>query len=247
MTAAHSAGYWRIRDTLDGLGYRVNDRGSTLRTRCPAKHHRTRTQLDVTDMGDRVLIHCHAGCAPEEVLAALGVTWADVFENTTSWKGITKSGRAPDAPPPRPEPSPVPDPDHLVDRIDQHQHDLDDPGYWMGRAAEWQDAAPKPGQFTGAGTVEQLNEAVARCKSAAEACLQRAYALAPGPDGDAPPAVALETFTEQDLIPVRATATATMRKATDRVRAAEDARGQRRDRRFWLTDDELAKRREAGP
>lgn len=46
---------------------------------CPG-HDDSTPSLSVTDKGDRVLIHCHAGCAPEAVLAPLGLTLADLHD-----------------------------------------------------------------------------------------------------------------------------------------------------------------------
>jgi putative DNA primase/helicase len=45
---------------------------------CPA-HEDTTPSLTITSTPDRVLIHCHAGCEPEAILHALGVTFADLF------------------------------------------------------------------------------------------------------------------------------------------------------------------------
>src|SRR5262245_3038599 len=39
--------------------------------RCPA-HDDRHASLSVTQSGDRVLIHCHAGCTPEDICAAVG-------------------------------------------------------------------------------------------------------------------------------------------------------------------------------
>lgn len=66
---------------------RLSDRGCNPRpraddkweARCPAHDDRS-PSLTVAAGGDgRVLIHCHAGCAVEEIAAALGLTLADLF------------------------------------------------------------------------------------------------------------------------------------------------------------------------
>ncbi len=47
--------------------------------RCPA-HDDRRPSLSVAELEDgRVLVHCFAGCAIEEVLDALGLTFGDLF------------------------------------------------------------------------------------------------------------------------------------------------------------------------
>lgn len=48
--------------------------------RCPA-HDDKSPSLSVRDDGDRVLIHCHAGCATEDVLAAVGLTFRDLYSD----------------------------------------------------------------------------------------------------------------------------------------------------------------------
>ncbi|MCF7993450.1 MAG: hypothetical protein K9L88_01230 [Chromatiaceae bacterium] len=46
--------------------------------RCPAHDDRS-PSLSVRVDGDWLLFHCHAGCAPEDVLAAVGLTWSDLY------------------------------------------------------------------------------------------------------------------------------------------------------------------------
>lgn len=71
----------RVRDALhvgvDLPGWRPVRGGYT--TRCPA-HDDDRASLSVSEgQGGRALIHCHAGCATEDVLQALGLTMADLM------------------------------------------------------------------------------------------------------------------------------------------------------------------------
>lgn len=51
--------------------------------RCPAHEDRS-PSLSVRDAGDRVLIHCFAGCDPSDVLAAVGLAWRDLY--TDPWE-----------------------------------------------------------------------------------------------------------------------------------------------------------------
>ncbi|EGV18773.1 hypothetical protein [Thiocapsa marina] len=48
--------------------------------RCPAHEDRS-PSLSVRDTGERVLLHCFTGCESEDVLAALGLTWSDLYED----------------------------------------------------------------------------------------------------------------------------------------------------------------------
>lgn len=45
---------------------------------CPA-HDDKSPSLIVTDAGDRVLLHCYAGCSPESVVGAMGFRMGDLF------------------------------------------------------------------------------------------------------------------------------------------------------------------------
>ncbi len=59
--------------------------GAGFTARCPAHDDRTNSlKVDPGDDG-RVLLHCFAGCDPEQVVAALGLTMADLF--STDGKG----------------------------------------------------------------------------------------------------------------------------------------------------------------
>lgn len=47
--------------------------------RCPA-HDDGSPSLSVRDLGDRILIHCFAGCDAEEIMTAVDLTLADLFD-----------------------------------------------------------------------------------------------------------------------------------------------------------------------
>ncbi len=61
---------------------------------CPA-HADKSPSLSICDTGNKVLIHCFAGCPAEDVLDAVGMRWGDlysdenqaVFAAATSYKG----------------------------------------------------------------------------------------------------------------------------------------------------------------
>lgn len=66
----------RVLDHLDAV--RQTGEGTWI-ARCPAHDDRT-PSLSVREVSDRVLVHCFAGCGATEVMAALGLALADLFE-----------------------------------------------------------------------------------------------------------------------------------------------------------------------
>ena len=49
--------------------------------------------------------------------------------------------------------------------------------YWVDRAHQFQQATPRPGDFHGNATTEELRAAHRRCMATAQACLRRAALL----------------------------------------------------------------------
>ena len=58
----------RVRPAGDGKWY----------ARCPA-HDDKGPSLSVRDTGERVLVHCFAGCDPEDILSAVDLKWSDLY------------------------------------------------------------------------------------------------------------------------------------------------------------------------
>ncbi len=57
----------------------VSKTASGYLARCPAHHDRA-PSLSISEGKDgRVLLHCWAGCQTQAVLAALGLSWGDLF------------------------------------------------------------------------------------------------------------------------------------------------------------------------
>jgi len=56
----------------------VQKSGNGWRARCPACEGRSR-KLSIAESGDRVLVHCFAGCLAADVLAAVGLRWKDIM------------------------------------------------------------------------------------------------------------------------------------------------------------------------
>lgn len=65
--------------------------GDGWRARCPACEGRSR-KLAITESDGRVLIHCFGGCAAGDVLAAIGLTWADLHP-PRSWPPSREESR----------------------------------------------------------------------------------------------------------------------------------------------------------
>jgi hypothetical protein len=66
----------RVLEKLDGV--KKNTKGWTAF--CPAHDDRRGRSLSVSSGDDgRVLVHCFVGCAPQDIVAALGLTMADLF------------------------------------------------------------------------------------------------------------------------------------------------------------------------
>ncbi|BCO30638.1 hypothetical protein TspCOW1_07410 [Thiohalobacter sp. COW1] len=62
---------------------------------CPA-HDDKSPSLSIRNTGDRVLVFCFAGCCPEDILTAVGLTWRDLF--ASDWqadnaRGVALAGR----------------------------------------------------------------------------------------------------------------------------------------------------------
>jgi hypothetical protein len=73
-------------EELLGRLERVRRSGTGAMACCPA-HEDRNPSLSVARGDDRILVHCHAGCTTEQVLLALGLTWADLYEHATNNTG----------------------------------------------------------------------------------------------------------------------------------------------------------------
>lgn len=57
-------------------------REGEYKARCPAHQGKSATSLSIKDAGDRVLLHCHANCALQDILDALGMkSSAELFDH----------------------------------------------------------------------------------------------------------------------------------------------------------------------
>lgn len=80
MTAPAQSAYDRILAALtDTTGYPPRATGRQAHARCPA-HDDTNPSLSITRGTDRILVKCHYGCDTDDILTALGLTRADLFD-----------------------------------------------------------------------------------------------------------------------------------------------------------------------
>lgn len=88
-------------DVLLGHLERVRARGPDQWTAsCPGSLHRRGDRsagLAIKQTGDRVLLHCPAGCSAAEIVTAVGLSLADLFE-----RPLTNTGVVPVRQPPFP-------------------------------------------------------------------------------------------------------------------------------------------------
>lgn len=61
----------------------VQKRGDSFQACCPA-HQDHKQSLSLKSEGGKVLLHCHAGCPTENIIAALGLKWEDLFDAPAS-------------------------------------------------------------------------------------------------------------------------------------------------------------------
>ncbi len=82
----------RVLDALRGVGCVPKGSGGRYSCRCPA-HEDRNPSLSVA-LGDdgRALVHCHAGCTPEAIVAALGLTLADLMPPSEDGRAPRRNG-----------------------------------------------------------------------------------------------------------------------------------------------------------
>ena len=58
-----------------------DDRNAFI-ARCPA-HDDGKPSLAIADVGNKWILHCWAGCTNGDILAAAGLSWSDLFSDTS--------------------------------------------------------------------------------------------------------------------------------------------------------------------
>lgn len=83
----------RLRDALERHGSRIeSDRGDRFKAQCPA-HDDRKPSLSVTGIEGQVLLHCQADCDYQKVIAALGLTEADLYDSPRGTRDAYDDGR----------------------------------------------------------------------------------------------------------------------------------------------------------
>jgi putative DNA primase/helicase len=70
----------RVTERAEKLSLRPRRSGDGFMMHCPAHDDRD-PSFSVHQRGDKVLIHCHAGCDPQAIISSLGIEWSDLFED----------------------------------------------------------------------------------------------------------------------------------------------------------------------
>jgi hypothetical protein len=83
VTWTAGTAFTRLIEALERAGCRVTGSGRQRKAQCPAHDDRD-PSLSITDGMERVLLNCRAGCATEDILAALGLGWPDLFGQSRS-------------------------------------------------------------------------------------------------------------------------------------------------------------------
>jgi 5S rRNA maturation endonuclease (ribonuclease M5) len=92
MTDHSGTAYERLIDALRGHGP-VTETNGDARAKCPAHNGTSSTSLAIHPIDGAVLICCHAGCDTADVLAAIGLGMADLYDNHNGAEYIYPDGR----------------------------------------------------------------------------------------------------------------------------------------------------------
>lgn len=87
---AANAPLYRLLGRLEGV--RKQASGYVARCPCPAHAHGDRHPSLSVGLGydGRVVLHCHTGCQTEDVLAALGLGWEDLFDHSAEGRPLRR-------------------------------------------------------------------------------------------------------------------------------------------------------------
>lgn len=75
---------------FDGVKMRGSNRAMC---KCPC-HHDKKASLSIDKIGDKILLHCFAGCKSEDILAAVGLTFSDLSDTAKTQTYIDKLERS---------------------------------------------------------------------------------------------------------------------------------------------------------
>ena len=80
-TPGHDTPVERVRQALEAHGHRTFGTGITLRAVCPVHESHGSLTLSATKGRNGAVLYCWAGCETADIIAAIGLTWGDLFDN----------------------------------------------------------------------------------------------------------------------------------------------------------------------
>lgn len=80
----NDSAYERIASALRAHGQRIVESGDSRATATCPQHDDSTPSLSISRSGDRALVWCHGGCNTTDVLATLGLTTADLYDERSA-------------------------------------------------------------------------------------------------------------------------------------------------------------------
>jgi len=75
----------QIDKLLSRLDYCKSTGNHQWHSRCPAHDDHSPSLSIKSETDGRILIHCHAGCSPLDVISSLGLEWDDLFPQENNY------------------------------------------------------------------------------------------------------------------------------------------------------------------
>ena len=101
MPHAHRPRLYRAEEGAEAIAHLCDNarpHGASWQACCPA-HEDCTPSLSITPQGDRILLHCHAGCDPRAIVGALGLELRDLFAGPPPLPPLRRPRARPSTPP----------------------------------------------------------------------------------------------------------------------------------------------------
>ena len=98
MSLSPAIAYDRLVDALRKHGCKVNANGDSANAQCP-HHEDKKPSLSLKAVEGQVLVYCHAGCEAKDIVAALDMGMASLFDNPRGQSYVSPDGRIVDRTP----------------------------------------------------------------------------------------------------------------------------------------------------
>ena len=82
----------RIVEALESRGLPVRETDDSAKCSCPA-HSDRRPSMNIRSIEGSVLLYCHAGCSPGEIVEALDLSLGDLFDDADGYTYVYPGGR----------------------------------------------------------------------------------------------------------------------------------------------------------